>query len=165
MNFCKRVTIFEGPDGSGKSTAAKRYAESTGARLVHCGPYPGIDKGLKHVYLQAMMPALLEYDDIVLDRCWISEPIYGAVFRNGEDRLGFRGRQLLDGIAAMCDGRVVLCLPPEEVCVANWTQRHAAGGEYLNVEAQIRAVWELYKDADLTSLPVEIFDYTKGFIK
>lgn len=159
------ITIFEGPDGSGKSTAAKKYAEATGARLVHCGPYPQLTTELKHVYLQAMVPALLDYDHVVLDRCWISEPIYGAIFRNGEDRLGRRGCELLDGIAALCDGHVIVCLPPLETCLDNWRRRHAQGGEYLEREEQLRDVWQLYTDCvandALTNLPVQTFDYTK----
>ena len=159
------ITIFEGPDGSGKSTAAKAYAQAIGARLVHCGPYPQLSAGLKHVYLQAMVPALLDYDHVVLDRCWISEPIYGAIFRNGEDRIGRLGCELLDGIAALCGGRVIVCLPPLETCLDNWRRRHAQGGEYLEREAQLIDVWQLYSDGvaqrGLTTLPVTTFDYTK----
>lgn len=159
-----KLVIFEGPDGSGKSTAARKYADETGSRLVHCGPY--LDKGsqLKWIYLEAMLPALMDIDNVVLDRCWISEPIYGHVFRCGTDRLGQKGRDLLESISRASEARVVLCLPPEEVCLKNWLRRRMQGGEYLNREEEFRAVWGQYNDRyaikTLTSLPVTKFDYT-----
>jgi thymidylate kinase len=160
----KKLVIFEGPDGSGKSTAATKYAEETGSRMVHCGPY--LDKGtqLKWIYLEAMLPALMDVDDVVMDRCWISEPVYGAVFRDGTDRLGQRGRDVLEAVARLVEARVVLCLPPEEVCLANWRRCHAQGGEYLQREEELRAVWRKYNDGaaikTLTGLPMVRFDYT-----
>lgn len=164
---CRRVTIFEGPDGSGKSTAAAKYAEATGARLVHCGPLPRVTaRGLGRYYLEAMAPALDGYEDVVLDRCWISEPIYGRAFRGGLDRLGRAGRRLLERVAMRCDARVVLCLPPWETCHANWQARRALGGELLDQEEQYQQVFAQYapKAAQyrLTELPTYHYDYTAG---
>ena len=161
-----KIVIFEGPDGSGKSTAAKKYADETGSRLIHCGPYLGKTAELKWIYLEAMLPALMDIDNVVLDRCWISEPIYGNVYRNGLDRLGNRGRDLLESIARLAEARVVLCLPPKDVCLTNWRKRHAEGGEYLDREEELCQVWKLYNAAVamkmLTGLPVTVFDYTKA---
>jgi len=158
---CKRVTIFEGPDGSGKTTAATKYAEETDAKLVHCGPFQGLtSKGLPRMYLEAMLPALLGYQDVVMDRCWLSEPIYGRVFR-GADRLGAATRRLIERVAMRCDARVVRCLPSLDVCLTNWRKRHASGGEYLEKEEQLIRVWERYTDLE-TSLPMTSYNFFEG---
>lgn len=170
MTTCRRVTIFEGPDGSGKTTAALAFAKETGARYVHCGPFPRVtSKGLGRMYIEAMMPALLGLHDVVMDRCWMSEPIYGRVFRDGKDRLGSAGRRILSRIALRCDARVVLCLPDYDTCLINWRHRHVEGGEYLEREAQLKAVWEQYIGAGeqrwLINLPIFGYDYTRGELR
>jgi thymidylate kinase len=165
----RRITIFEGPDGGGKSTAAQRLADYTDARLVHMGPFPAVSKGLGRMYVEAMLPALLGYQDVVLDRSWMSEPIYGAVFRNGADRLGPVPTRMLERLAMRCMTRVVVCLPPLETCLKNFRDRKARGGEYLDDDTQLKRVYSLYdrkcmarslsKTFDLTSLPVIRHDY------
>ena len=67
MRQCRRLTIFEGPDGSGKSTAAQAYAEATKAKYVHFPALPQVDKSLGRIYVEAMLPALLGYQDVVFD--------------------------------------------------------------------------------------------------
>jgi len=108
-----------------------------------------------------MAPALLGYQDVVLDRCWTSEPIYGRAFRGGLDRLGRAGRRILERVALRCDARAVLCLPPYEACLASWRGRRAACEELLQQEAQLRAVWEQYESLAPTALPQLRYDYTQ----
>jgi len=174
VSSCKRITVFEGPDGSGKSTLALKHAAATGARYVHCGPYLGV-RSIGRLYLEAMLPALDGYQDVVLDRCWLSEPIYGKVHRGGEDRLGVAGRRMLERVALRCGAAVVLCLPPLEACLSAFRARR--GAEYLASEEALRRVWRRYDEGflavndpapdeaaervfRLTELPVLRYDYT-----
>ena len=166
LRSCKSITIFEGPDGGGKSTAAQELAAKTGARLVHCGPFPGM-KHIGRLYLEAMAPALDGYQDVVMDRCWLSEPIYGLVHRNGEDRLGIAGRRMLERVAMRCLTQVLLYLPPLETCLESYRRRQ--GAEYLDSENKLTQVWHKYDDRHmstsaqrLTDLPVTVVDYTNG---
>ena len=156
------VTIFEGPDGSGKTTLAKWYAEKTRAVYVHCGPVPDFDgKMLQQYYLDAMEPALRGRRPVVMDRCWVSEPIYGCAFRGGLDRLGAAKRVALEMTAAARDAVVVLCRPPLETCLTSWRARHADGDEYVTAEAIMTAIWQAYGDIYITGLPVVNYDYTR----
>lgn len=157
-NLCKRLTIFEGPDGSGKSTAAKAYAAATNAVYVHFGPLPNVSDGLARLYVEAMLPALLGYQDVVFDRSWLSEVPYGEAFRGGADRLGPDSRRMLERLAMRCATVVVRCLPPVETCVANFSAHK--GEEYLQAEEQLRQVYQCYEDRFDTELPWEDFDYT-----
>jgi thymidylate kinase len=160
--FSRQLTIFEGADGSGKSTLAKKYAEATGARYIHFPALPRVNKGLARMYVEAMLPALLGYQDVVFDRCWLSEIPYGTVFREGQDRLGNITIRMLERLAMRCDGRVVYCNPPLAVVKQNYRSRKQL--EMLDNEDQLEAVYKIY-DAMIVSngtmLNWETHDYTK----
>lgn len=148
----KRLTIFEGVDGAGKTTLAKAFAEATGAHYVHCGPFPRMNRGLARLYVEAMAPAVLGLSDVVMDRCWLSEQPYGDAFRKGQDRLGTKVR-LLERLAWRCKTTVVRCDAPWEDIESNFALRGKTGLEYLERADQLKAVYDSYKGLR-TSLPV-----------
>lgn len=154
----KTITIFEGPDGSGKTTAALTYADAIGARYVHLGPFKRVSTGLARLYVEAMLPALLGYQDVVMDRCWLSEAPYGEVFRNGQDRIEEPGRRMLERIAMRCSAIVVLCLPGYLTVQGNFLAR--PGKEMLKDDTQLLEVYQLYNIHLKTELPELVYDYT-----
>lgn len=155
----RKLTIFEGPDGGGKSTAAQTYAKATGARYVHFASLPRVSKSLGRMYVEAMLPALLGYQDVVFDRCWLSEMPYGVAFREGEDRLNNASRRMLERLAMRCGAVVVKCQPAWETVKANYLSRKHI--EMLDNEHQLKTVYDLYA-AQPTDLPMLDYDYTKA---
>lgn len=161
----KRVLIFEGPDGGGKTTLARVTRDALGdAVLTHHGPYPDVTDhdALAEIYALSMLPALDDRHDVILDRCWLSEIPYGLAFRGGADRLTWRGRRYLETAAAQCDARVYLCLPSWNRVADNYQARK--GEEYLETLAQLRRVYRWYEDAAgiLSSLPITVVDPFDG---
>lgn len=154
----KRLTIFEGPDGGGKTTTARKYAELTGARYVHFGPMKNVKEGLARMYVEAMIPALLGYQDVVFDRCWMSEGPYGRAFRNGADRIGRVYERMLERVALRCGAVVVRCLPEWAIIRENFIQRKQ--DEYLETEEQLLHVYDSYTWMT-SALPIIDFDYIK----
>lgn len=158
----RTIIILEGPDGGGKSTLAQTHAKAIGAKYVHCGPLTGVRDGLARTYVEAMLPALLGYQSVVMDRCWTSEPIYGAVYRDGRDRLTTYRTRMLERVAMRCGATMVLCLPPLASCRDAFRKRK--GLEYLESEHQLEKVHRAYdkrfRKGQLTGLFVEHFDYT-----
>lgn len=164
MTLSCDLTIFEGPDGGGKSTAAKAYAEATGARYIHFPSLPHVTgKGLARMYLEAMLPALHGYQSVVFDRCWLSEQPYGSVFRPHQQlRVDKAIQRMLERIAMRCNTKLVYCLPGLEVCVDTFRSRK--GEEMLDREEQLEAVYRHYDlqvEYGLTHLPFVVFDRTK----
>lgn len=153
----KSLTIFEGPDGAGKSTLARRYADLISARYVHFPSLPRVNQSLARLYVEAMVPALLGYQHVVLDRCWLSETPYGEVHREGRDRLSNAARRMLERLALRCGAVVVKCLPPLQTCLANFRSRK--GQEMLKSEHALSAVHHLYCDM-VTELPTVTWDFT-----
>jgi len=157
MTHSKSLTIFEGPDGAGKSTIAKKYADEIGAKYVHFPALPRVNQSLGRMYVEAMMPALLGYQHVVFDRCWMSETPYGEVHREGRDRLNQASRRMLERLAFRCGAVVVKCLPPVETCIENFRKRK--GLEMLRSEQELSAVWGIYETLR-TELPMVTYDYT-----
>lgn len=157
----KSITVFEGPDGGGKSTAAKAFAEKSGALYVHNGPFKG-ESYITHHYLNGMVPALNGDRDVVLDRCWISEPIYGDVHRNGLHRVSVSDRAFLERtVLKKCRSVVLLYLPPLQVCLDNFNRRRR--DELLDCESKLKDVYRRYwfNHKFFTQLTVRVVDYTK----
>lgn len=153
------ITIFEGPDGGGKSTIAQEYAQLTQARYVHHGPYKQVTDGLGRMFVESMLPALLGYQDVVLDRCWLSEPIYADAFREGDDRVGMARARLLDRLALRCGAVVVKCLPPWAFVKATFNSRKAE--EYLDDDQQLLRVYGDYQHDLNTHLHGVDYDWTQ----
>lgn len=151
-----RITIFEGNDGSGKSTLARQYAELTNACYRHHDPCPRVTGNhLLKVYVEMMLPALLGYQDVVMDRAWLSEQVYGSIIRR-KDRVSCVGARLLERLALRCEVAMVLCAPPFEVCQQVYRSRRA--GEDLYGEDLLRLVdWgytQRWQEGSLTDLPL-----------
>jgi thymidylate kinase len=157
MNNCsKTLTIFEGCDGSGKTTAAKEFAAQTGARYVHFPALPRVKHRLARMYVEAMLPAVLGYQDVVFDRSWLSETPYGEAFREGRDRLTKADRRMLERLALRCGAVMVLCQPSWDTVRDNYRRRK--GQEMLRNERQLREVYDLYK-MHWTHLPWLPYDF------
>ncbi len=154
------MTIFEGPDGGGKSVAMRAIANGIQGYTIsmHHGPYAGEQKILGK-YLNPMLTELRQLVHVFYDRSWLSEQVYGTVHRSGADRLGVGGRRMLERVALACRGVVVLAVPPYEVCEEAYLARRDE--EYLNTTAALRDVWGYYAAQNFrTDLPIVRFDYT-----
>lgn len=157
---CQPVVIFEGPDAGGKSTAAQLYAKAIDGLYVHHAPYLYVKHGLARVYLESMLPALMGYQPVVLDRSWLSEPIYGSVMRQGHDRIGLVHRRMLERAALRCGAMVINCLPPWPCVDQTYQRRHAT--EYVNTKTKMKQVYNIYTQlAQQTDLSVTQFSYVK----
>jgi thymidylate kinase len=152
------LILLEGCDGSGKSTTAKLLAERLpGAVTVHHGSYKGLGPQELSVAYMASLRSALGGAHTIMDRSWLSEPIYADVFRNEPSRISSVSRRMLERAALRCDGVVVLCRPPFERCLQTFRGRLAE--EMLKDSGQLKRVYDGYQLLD-THLPVVEFDYT-----
>ena len=152
-----QLIIFEGPDGSGKTTAVNEIASILDAYVFHHGPYPSEDI-ITHHYIDSMIPILSNTGNVILDRSWYSEIIYGTVFRDGMNRINAEHFDLLKRCAKLCNPVIVVCMPPMNVCVENYQKRKKL--EYLDNEEQLKKVWFMYNQIRSSDIPVIKYDYT-----
>ena len=158
----QRLIILEGPDCSGKSTLAKALADRLLYHtLMHHGPYPRLtSQQLPRFYAEGMATSLQRWHGLVMDRSWLSEQVYGPIYR-GADRLATFQRRHLERIALRLGAVVVLCLPPWADVRDQWARRKGLDpkAEMLDNEDQLRRIYDAYHALE-TDLPVVHYDYT-----
>lgn len=91
----RRTVVLEGCDGTGKSTLAAHLTRRSGFSVVHCVPTPGgIDLAERY------RDVLRQTGRLVLDRCFVSELVYGPL-RRGRSRLTWaQALDLTEAVAA-----------------------------------------------------------------
>jgi thymidylate kinase len=162
------ILILEGPDGAGKTTLAEtlrhRFQDKSMVHIVKHGPYTGVEpEHLCRIYFRSMSPALTFDDVVIMDRSWLSEPIYGEVYRNGANRIDVERKRMLERVALSRGAVVVHCQPDFETCVEAFEKRKSE--EYLDDISQLEAVYNEYESIGLTtSLPTIHYDYTQDSI-
>ena len=150
------LIILEGPDGAGKSTLARKLYRAMGPRTkyFHHGPYHGVaEDKLAIEYLSSIEDALADDRDVILDRSWISEKVYGIAYRCGLNRMAEWQEPveyIIKNVSYM-KTLIVFCLPPWETVRANFEARVAE--EYLSGLGPLRVVYDAYATGGLTSLP------------
>ena len=151
------LVIFEGVDGAGKTTVARRYAEATDSHYVAFKEYPQLGAGYSRMYLEAMLPAIMGHIDIVFDRSWLSEWPYADAYRNGQRRLTLHAQRVLERVALRCGVCVVLCNPGLDAVEESYKRRQQ--DEMLKNMDQVRQVYNAYFYPH-TALPIVGYDYT-----
>ena len=151
------IVIFEGIDGAGKTTIARRYAKPTGSYYVAFKEYPQLGAGYNRMYLEAMLPAFMGWEDIVFDRSWLSEWPYADAYRNGHRRLTLHAQRVLERVALRCRTCVVLCNPGLDAVEESYKWRQQ--DEMLKNMDQVRQVYNAYLYPH-TALPIVGYDYT-----
>jgi hypothetical protein len=155
------LLIVEGPDGGGKSSLVEVLKKQwPGMGSVHHGPYRDLSgQDIASIYMASMKRALVG-DHIILDRCWLSEPIYAAVYRKTSSRLKSAHVRMLERAALAAGAVVIRCLPPVEACLRSFDSGRE---EMLDSEKQLLAVYGMYQLLPgLTAIPIIDWDYTHG---
>ncbi len=160
------IIILEGPDGAGKSTAAKLLKqtldEKTGRlhEIIHMS-YPKDTDDESGMF--KMYATLLETKtDFILDRAWFSELVYGPIIRD-HSVLGGYTYQLLNLIAREKQVVVIYCTGDRDLFWDRCTKR---GEHYVTSKEQFDGIYLTYEwmfKSPLKTcigLPIYYFDTT-----
>jgi len=121
------IIILEGPDGCGKTTLAEYFVEHYNAHYMHSTWSKEIDEYMFQ-YMQSTLDAagrISKNQLVILDRHWLSDCVYGDVFREG----CYRG-DLYNGMHHQFfreDNRHMIYCLPEDKEAANQHFKNLAG--------------------------------------
>lgn len=119
------VIILEGPDGSGKTTLANLISKQTGYQLLH-RTQPKTEEDKKRMmdeYIQVMKSG----KNLIMDRSWYSEMVYGPVMRDASV-ITYPQMYELERLAAKYGAIVIHCTAPESVL---WKRCLRRGEDYI----------------------------------
>ena len=82
----KGLITLDGADATGKTTLAKRIVELFGGEYIHLTWSPELEEVMHNYRTAAIHYAanLAKHTVVVLERPWLSHPIYSEVYRGGE---------------------------------------------------------------------------------
>ena len=127
--------ILEGPDCAGKSTMAKELAERLGLDIIKSTYY---GPKTSDAYIDR-----LECQDMVIDRCWISEVIYSKYFGHDPGVDEYTDRILCD-ICVRQNIPIVVMIPPIDVIIQRMMDR---GDDFYSVVSpNVHAIYKDYED-------------------
>lgn len=159
------MVIIEGPDGAGKSSLASELCNKFGFAYWHAG-VPQPNENVFETYTKVVLDAIRKDRDIVFDRLNLCELIYGEVMRDGDRFYGDHGRVLIERLLRAQRAQFVVCLPPIEVVIKNWSFKRRERwdpekrtGDYVNAEDKIREIYRRYDEAT-KARQYHRYDYT-----
>lgn len=156
-----KLIILEGPDGAGKTTLARALAEHYGAKLVRHDAQPE-RKEMFPYFIRSLRDAAATRKPVIFDRCWLSEPIYGRVLRDGADRVGLH-RRALNRVALGLNALLVICLPPLDTVLTNF--RATRDQQLPQRDEQVTQLHKLYSEQpwqEAYAFRTTAYDYTLG---
>lgn len=139
----QKLIILEGPDGCGKTRFANALTHGSDAWVyIHLGISDDILRSHFEA-LDAIREALNRGSNVVCDRFWISEEVYGTLFRNGTYGSLF-ARGFHDSVLEL-KGSYVFCLDDPTVYASRIRELSTQRAEAFS-PTQLLSVLEVYRD-------------------
>lgn len=134
------IIMLEGPDGGGKTTLAKALVDRFDAFYIHGRVHKEVWR--YHVAAARLAAKKSQHGLVVIDRNWLSECIYGPVFR---DTNGYHpGERSLDRVFLKHATLHIMCLPHDhDELIANFDRLRERRREHYT---SVRAVAARYRD-------------------
>jgi thymidylate kinase len=142
------IYVLEGPDGCGKTTLAHDLIKRYGGKYWHCGVVPNIYQ-LHHGIVERCKdePEVNHF----IDRLYLSESIYSALFRNGES-------YDTEHFATTFEHKTIFCLVPEK----EYYEHHKKNADREMYHHHLDDIRDLYIEHFSFNPPDYYYDYTKG---
>ncbi len=142
-----QLLILEGSDCSGKTTLANKIIDFYGkdnCNYIHSSFHKKMDVLKDHTQtLDEAIGNLKNYTITILDRHWISECIYGKVYRQGcsygNEAINFHNRIM------QYNGQYILCLPNKTIVKDNHKRLSQERSEmFTDISGVINMYWDLW---------------------
>ena len=159
------IFILEGPDGSGKTTTGVAMAKKLSGIYIHNNQFSKLTTSKEmHAIFSAQLYCaedlcaltLSTVVPLIIDRSWISELVYGKVYRP-KPRIDAVDAEDLCKLATRLQATIINCRPPWDVVRENF---QAEGrDELLSSVEQLQKVYDLYSPFVFPGRAYETVDY------
>ncbi len=159
------LIILDGPDCCGKTTLAQKFKEKYKDKctVTHLSYRMAGNMGLYH--LAAVLHATRRQPDHfhVLDRSWISEEVYGHVYRAGPENRYFN-RQL-HRIILKYSGVYILCIPHDlQQYLDFYTHVYKDRDEMYDMDENVPRIWDCFQSIITANSEEKLQGYS-GFLQ
>jgi thymidylate kinase len=120
------IIIGEGPECAGKTTLLKQISEQTGYQIVHMKK-PETQQDKDEMF-NAYVAMICNRDNIIFDRCWYSEMVYGKIMRDKSYISMEQMRYLEDILAKHKGGMIIHCTDTTQLL---WNRCAIRGEDYV----------------------------------
>lgn len=132
------LIIIEGPDGSGKSTLAAKISSQTGYDVVHRSqPKTQADKDRM---LAEYILLISSGRNIILDRSWYSEMVYGQVMRD-KSVISTSQMYALEEQLTKTGALIIYCTDDKDVL---WERCQVRGEDYITDRETFDSICDKY---------------------
>lgn len=134
------IIMLDGPDGSGKSTFAKRMSETTGAPIIHnSAPKNEYDTSTMYDRYVEMID---QHDNAIIDRCWYAEIVYGNYLRNVSHISLSQMHELERLISKKTGGLIIHCTDDIETL---WHRCSVRGEDLIEHKTDLNIIRDSYE--------------------
>lgn len=119
------IIIIEGPDGAGKTTLANQLRDQTGYMILHRSQ-PKNEEDKKRM-MDEYLQVIKSNKNVILDRSWYSEMVYGPVMRD-DSVITYPQMYDLERALARNGALIIYCTAPEQTL---WKRCLKRGEDYI----------------------------------
>lgn len=132
--------IIEGADGSGKTSFAEMLSKQTGYPILHRSQPKDEDEKVR--MFDEYMRLASSSKNVILDRCWYSEMVYGPVMRD-ESVLSYPDMYKLERAAKKHGAIIIYCTDKIETL---WKRCQRRGEDYIVDANTYKQIYDGYEE-------------------
>lgn len=133
------VIIIEGADGSGKSSLARTLHRQTNWLLIHRSQPK--DKQDKQRMMDEYLDLIWKGEDVIFDRSWYSEMVYGPIMRD-ESVISYEQMHTLEIALTLHGALIIYCEDDLDIL---WERCQERGEDYVTSKETLKQVCDGYE--------------------
>jgi thymidylate kinase len=124
--------FLEGPDGGGKTNLANKLSKAYSYEQAKFS-YPKTSHEKRHMF-DMYSEFIHTHNDIIVDRCWYSEMVYGPIVRNEHNMTRIKMYELEKLVISQGGGMIIHCTDNIENLWKRFSER---GDDYIENDTEL----------------------------
>ena len=150
------IYIIEGPDGSGKTTLANTISKQTGYPIIHRTQPKSQEE--KDAMMAEYLHIIKTGRNVIFDRCWYSEMVYGRVMRD-KSYIDYPQMYALEKALTKHGALLIYCTGDKNIL---WQRATSRGEDYITSKETFVTICNEYNNVIKACphfIPVVTYEY------